>query len=129
MKRFLDAHTLIWSVDDPAQLSGTAMIEAQNPANDLLVSIASIWEIAIKYGKGKLPLSLPVRPWIEKAVAALDLTIFPIALDHAELLTTLPFHHRDPFDRILAAQALVEAIPVVSCDAIFDAYGVARIWN
>ena len=94
-----------------------------------VISTATIWEIAIKVGKGRLPLSLPFRPWIEKAIADLVLVILPITLDHADQQIALPFHHRDPFDRMLASQALVEGIPLIGGDAMFDAYGVQRIWN
>lgn len=129
MKLLLDSHALIWSGDDPAKVPATAMAAMQDPANELLVSVVSVWEMAIKFTKGNLPLSMPYRRWMDKAIADLELSIIPITLDHAERLVGLPFHHRDPFDRLLAAQALVETIPLVSGDAIFDAYGVPRIWT
>jgi len=129
MRHLLDSHTLIWAVDVPAMLSALAMSVIQNTANELLISAASIWEIAIKCGKGRLPLSLPYRRWVDQAIADLDLTILPITLDHAERQVSLPFHHRDPFDRLLASQSLVENIPLVSGDAVFDTYGVTRIWD
>jgi PIN domain nuclease of toxin-antitoxin system len=120
---------LIWSADDPAKVPVTAMTAMQNPANELLVSVVSAWEIAIKVGNGKLPLSLPYRTWIDKAIADLGLKMLSITLDHAERQVGLPFHHRDPFDRLLAAQALVESLMLVGRDAIFEAYGVTRIWD
>ena len=129
MRLLLDSHTLIWAADDPAKIPPTAMGLMQNPVHNRLVSAATIWEIAIKCGKGRLPLSLPYRQWIDKAIADMNLSILPITLDHAERQIALPFHHRDPFDRLLAAQALAEGIPLVSSDAIFDAYGVTRIWK
>lgn len=129
MRLLLDSHTLIWAVDDPSKVTLTVMVLLQNAANELLLSTATIWEIAIKVAKGNLPLSLPYRPWMDKAIADLDLTILPITLDHAERQIGLPFHHRDPFDRLLAAQALIEGVPLASADPIFDAYGVNRIWN
>ena len=129
MRLLLDSHTLIWAVDDPSKVTLTVMVLLQNAANELLLSTATIWEIAIKVAKGNLPLSLPYRPWMDKAIADLDLPILPITLDHAERQIGLPFHHRDPFDRLLAAQALIEGVPLASADPIFDAYGVNRIWN
>jgi PIN domain nuclease of toxin-antitoxin system len=125
----LDSHTLIWAADAPAQLTAVATSLIQNAANELLISAATIWEIAIKCGKGRLPLSLPYRRWIDQLIADLDLKILPITLDHAERQVSLLFHHRDPFDRLLASQALVENVPLVSGDTVFDAYGVTRIWS
>jgi len=129
MRLLIDSHTLIWSADRPDRITPVAMTAMGDPANELLVSAATLWEIAIKFGMGRLPLSLPFRQWMEKAMADLGLIILPITLDHADRQSGFPFHHCDPFDRLLAAQALVEAIPVVSNDAVFDQYGVNRIWN
>jgi len=129
MRVILDSHTLIWAADDQSKLTTKALGVIQNPLNDRLISAATIWEISIKVGKGRLPLSLPYRRWIEKAIADLCLTILPIEIHHAERQTILPFHHRDPFDRLLAAQSLAENLPLVSGDAVFDAYGVARVWD
>ena len=129
MQFIIDSHTLIWAADDPAKLPAKSLRLLLDPIHIRLVSVASVWEIAIKFGKGRLPLSLPFRPWIDKAIADLCLTILPIRLDHAERQTSLPAHHGDPFDRMLVAQSLVENIPLVSIDTIFDAYGVHRIWN
>lgn len=129
MRLLVDSHTLIWSGDDPGKIPAIAMTMMSDPANDRLVSVATVWEIAIKFGNGKLPLSMPFRPWIDKAFADLKLDLLPLTLDHAERQITLPFHHRDPFDRLIAAQSLVEGIPLVSADPIFVAYGVTRIWD
>ena len=128
MRVLLDSHTLIWAADDPDKLSATALATIQDPANDRLLSAATIWEIAIKVGKGRLPLSLPYRPWMEKAIADLCLTLLPITLDYTERQSQLPSSHGDPFDRLLAAQSLVDGIPIVSMDPALDAYGVTRIW-
>ncbi len=99
-----------------------------NPANELLVSAATLWEIAIKFSLGKLPLALPYRQWMETVIADLGLVLLPITLDHAERQARLPWHHRDPFDRLLVAQAQVEGVPLVSADANLDAYGITRVW-
>src|SRR5262245_58526064 len=104
------------------------MAAIQPPTHEVLLSAATIWELSIKVGQGKLTLSLPYRPWMEKAIADLKLTILPITVEYAERQATLPPHHKDPFDRLLIAQALVEGIPVVSADAAFDPYGVTRLW-
>lgn len=95
----------------------------------MLVSIGTIWELAIKTGLGKLGLSLPYRQWMERATADLGLAVLPITLEHADRQMALPFHHRYPFDRLSVAQCLVESISLVSADTTFDQYGVTRIWG
>ena len=129
MRHLVDAHSLIWALDDPLKLGTAATAALQTPANELLLSAGTMWELSIKSGLKKLMLSLPLRQWIEKAIVDLGLIVLPITLDHAVRQAGLPFHHRDPFDRLLAAQALVEGLPLVSADAIFDQYGVRRIWQ
>jgi len=129
MTYLLDTQALIWAQDDPAKLGKAVIPTLQNPNSDVLLSMATSWEIGIKIAIGKLKLSLPYRAWIAKAVKDLQLTVLPIRLDDIERQIILPFHHRDPFDRMIAAQALVEGISVVSSDAIFDTYGVRRLWN
>ena len=129
MRYLVDAHSLIWALDDPSKLGATATTALQDPENELLLSAGTMWELSIKSGMAKLKLSLPFRRWMEEAIADLGLTVLPITLDHAERQAGLPFHHRDPFDRLLAAQSLVEGIPLVSADVMFDRYGVVRIWK
>ncbi len=114
MRIALDTHSLIWAMDEPTKLSVSAASAIQDPINDLSISAVTVWEIAIKVGNKKLALSYPYRQWMEKALEALDLTILPITLEYAERQSTLPPHHKDPFDRLLIAQALVEGIPIVS---------------
>ena len=128
MRLLIDSHTLIWAVDDPVRLSSDATVALQDPANELYISAASIWEIAIKYGQGKLKLHLPFHQWMAQAISSLGLTILPITVDYAAAQAGLPNHHHDPFDRFIIAQALTELIPVVGSDSSFDAYGVTRIW-
>src|SRR5262249_38703499 len=99
-----------------------------DPNNDLLLSAATVWEIAIKVSLGKLTLSLPYRPWMNRAIADLDLALLPITVEYGEILVSLPHHHGDPFDRLLVAQALTEGIPVIRKDPDSNAYGVTRLW-
>ena len=127
MNLLLDTHALLWFLGDDPSLSATAKALIQDPANHKLVSVASCWELAIKVGQGKLGLSLPYRPWMEKAIADLVLTLLPITVEYAERQSTLPGHQKDPFDRMMIAQALVDGISIVSLDAVFDPYGVTRI--
>jgi PIN domain nuclease of toxin-antitoxin system len=128
MELLLDSHTLIWAMDDPSKLSRTADSLLRDPTNVLHLSTATYWELAIKVALKKLPLTLPYRRWMDTSVATLDLRILHITLDHAERQTLLPFHHKDPFDRVLAAQSLVSGIALLSGDVIFDAYGLNRVW-
>jgi PIN domain nuclease of toxin-antitoxin system len=128
MRLLLDSHTLIWAADNPAKLSPRAQGLIQDPSHDRLFSAASLWEIGIKVGLGKLPLSLPYRQWMNRAMDDLGLVVLPITLNHAERQSILPWHHRDPFDRMLVAQALIEDVPLVSADPAVDAYGILRLW-
>ncbi len=129
MRYLLDTHTLLWSQDDTTKLSTTARVLLTDPAHDRLISIVSIWEIGLKVALNKLQLAKPFRDWIDTAIADLVLILLPIEIDHMERQLGLPFHHRDPFDRLLAAQALVEGSPLISRDVVFDLYGVARCWD
>jgi len=128
VKLLIDSHTLLWAVDQPAQLGAAAAEALQDPTNELLLSSATIWEIAIKVGLKKLSLSFPFREWTHKAITDLDLSVLPITVEHADVQAGLALYHRDPFDRLLIAQATVENLSVVTVDAVFDQYGVARIW-
>lgn len=128
MKLLVDAHTLIWAVDDPSKLGPQAVTVLQDPANDLLLSAATIWEIAIKVGLKKLSLSMPYKQWVTKAMADLGMTVLPITVEYADVQAGLPNHHRDPFDRMLVAQSQLENIHLVSADPVFDQYGINRLW-
>jgi PIN domain nuclease of toxin-antitoxin system len=128
VRLLLDSHALIWAVDDPSRLGYRAASELANPANDLFLSAGTIWEIAIKVGLKKLALSLPFKVWMTQAVADLGLVVLPITVESADAQTALPSHHRDPFDRLLVAQAKTENIVLVSTDVIFDQYGTQRLW-
>ena len=128
MRLLVDGHTVLWAVDDASCLSTAAAAALQDPANQLLIGAGTIWELAIKVSLGKLTLSLPFRQWMDKAIGDLRLLILPITVEHADRQASLPFHHRDPFDRLLVAQALVESIGIVSSDSQLDAYGATRVW-
>ncbi len=128
MKLLLDTHTLLWFVLNDTRLSDNARSLMKDRSNDLLVSPASYWEIAIKISLGKYTLGEDFMTFMERQIAENDLTTLPITVKHVSTIVTLPFHHRDPFDRLIIAQAIVEEIPVLSADTIFDAYPVRRIW-
>ena len=108
MRLLLDSHTLIWAVDDPSKLSSQAAASLQAADNELLLSAATIWEMAIKVGLGKLSLTMPYRHWMTQAIDDLEITILPITVEYADVQAALPAHHGDPFDRLLVAQASVE---------------------
>jgi PIN domain nuclease of toxin-antitoxin system len=124
----LDSHTVIWFFQADPRLSGTAKAVIEDPANRKWISVASCWEIAIKVGLGKLNLGEPSRPYLERAIALNNFELLSITLEHATEVEGLPLHHKDPFDRLLIAQAIVENLPIIGADAAFDAYPVRRIW-
>lgn len=105
MRHLLDACSLIWHVDDSRKPSAAAYSAITLGTNDLYLSAATVWEISIKVGTGKLRLSSPFRPWIEKAISDLDLLLLPITVEIADEQSRSPRHHGDPFDRILVELA------------------------
>jgi PIN domain nuclease of toxin-antitoxin system len=124
----LDTHAFLWFITDDPQLSAAAKSLIGDPDNEILVSPASYWETAIKVSIGKYPLSVPYETLIAQGIDGTGFKILAIEPRHAAALTTMPFHHRDPFDRNLVAQAQVENISLVSNHAILDRYGVKRLW-
>jgi PIN domain nuclease of toxin-antitoxin system len=127
MKLLLDTHTFLWFIADNPRLSKQAKALLESDA-ELLLSIASLWEIAIKISIGRLALAEPYETFIPEQLVLNDIAILPIEFKHLNIVSTLPFHHRDPFDRLLIAQAMDEQWPVVSADATFDAYSIERRW-
>jgi PIN domain nuclease of toxin-antitoxin system len=126
----LDSHALLWYVLGDSKLSSTAEGLIRAPENEVLLSPASYWEIAIKVSNGKYSLSQPLEDLIHLCLIRYGFRILPIEPQHAARLITLPVFkdHKDPFDRLLIAQALTEEVPIVSADSQFDAYGVTRLW-
>lgn len=124
----LDTHAFLWLASDHPRLSRRAREVFLSDENDFLLSIASIWEVAIKSSLGRLELALPLPQLIERQIEHMGLQVLPITAQHAVAVEKLPFHHRDPFDRMLIAQSMLEGAPVLGTDAIFDAYGIDRIW-
>lgn len=128
MKLLLDTHALLWMSLDDSQLSDKARELIADLENELWLSPASYWEIAIKISLGKYELSEPLDQFVNREVSNNDISILPISTQHAQAVTTLPFHHKDPFDRLLIAQALTEGMTILSKDNQFDDYGVPRMW-
>ena len=124
MRLLLDTHIFIWWADQQECLSATALSALNDEANELILSVASVWEMQIKVQLRKLKLSLPIEELIETQVETNDLRILPLALPHVLALDALPFHHKDPFDRLLIAQSICEDVTLVSVDPEFPAYSV-----
>ncbi|MEH2214868.1 type II toxin-antitoxin system VapC family toxin [Nostoc sp.] len=129
MKLLLDTHVIIWSAGNPEKLSQKVRNLLIDTNNFWVVSMASVWELQIKSQLGKLNLSSSLPNFIETQQRVNNLQILPIELTHVYTLEALPSHHRDPFDRILIAQAIVEKMPLLSIDAVFDIYPVQRVWE
>lgn len=125
MRMLLDTHAFLWWLTDNARLSRRARRMIGNDANDLVVSAASAWEIATKVRLGRLP---DIGADIAASIAGEGFGQIPITVADAERAGRLPGPHRDPFDRMLTAQAMGRGIPIVSIDAVFDRYEVRRLW-
>ncbi|MBW4631964.1 MAG: type II toxin-antitoxin system VapC family toxin [Iphinoe sp. HA4291-MV1] len=128
MKFLLDTQAFLWFVLNDSALSQVACNLIVDPLNDILLSPASYWEIAIKVSIGKYQIPGNFETWMGHQIQVNELEILPIKVTHAAAIVTLPFHHKDPFDRLLVAQALTEKIPIISVDAVLDNYAVTRYW-
>ena len=124
MRLLLDTHVFIWWADNPEKLSPAALAALENEANELILSVGSVWEMQIKIQLGKLKLSLPLRELVKNQQETNNLTVSPVALTHVLALEALPFHHKDPFDRLLIAQSIEEDLTLVTADSQFSAYSV-----
>ena len=124
----LDTHTFLWFILDDPQLSSKADRLISDPNNAIAISPVTYWEIAIKISIGKYFLPEPYEIFMDREISINDFRILPIQPKHTAALIDLPFYHKDPFDRLLIAQASVEKIPIISNDQIFDQYPVQRIW-
>ncbi len=128
MKYLLDTHSLIWFFAGHPNLSNKIREIMEDDNHQKLISLVSVWEMGIKQSKGKFNLSLPLEDYINNKIKLEDFDLLPIKLNHVSLITSLPFHHNDPFDRLLIAQSIIENIPILSKDIAFDAYDVNRLW-
>jgi len=128
MKLLLDTHTFLWFHTNDPLLSATALALIADPTNEVFISPASYWEIAIKVSIGKYPLTVSFEQFFAQGIELNNFTILPVEIRHAAVLSTLPMHHKDPFDRMIVSQALAEQIPVVSVDPALDPYGITRLW-
>ena len=127
MKLLLDTHAFIWWDSDPGQLSAPALAALRDPANEVWLSVASVWEMVIKVQLGKLTLRLPLTAIVMQQQAN-GLKVLPVTLAHPLAVEGLPAIHKDPFDRMLIAQANVEGADIVSADQVFGRYPVRVLW-
>jgi PIN domain nuclease of toxin-antitoxin system len=127
MRLLLDTQAFLWFISDSPQLSRHGRVSLEDD-NELLLSVASLWEIAIKVSLSKLVIALPYDAFIMQQLTLNTIQLLPIQVAHLSMVSTLAFHHRDPFDRLLIAQSMVEHLPIVSSDSSFDAYQVQRLW-
>lgn len=128
MRLLLDTHAFLWFLAGDAQLAASARRRIEDTRNERFLSIASVWEMAIKRSVGKLELDEPLAEILDKGTKENGITLLRISAEHAMGVSDLPWHHRDPFDRLLIAQAIHEGMNVVTRDRAFEAYGVRRVW-
>ena len=123
----MDTHTFLWFVLDDPQLGPAAMAAIQDTASNAYVSPASHWEIAIKISLGRYRLQEDFETFWSAGMQSGNFRTLPVSTQHTARLIAWPFHHKDPFDRLLVAQALANGLALLSADRVFDAYGVTRV--
>jgi PIN domain nuclease of toxin-antitoxin system len=129
MKVLLDTHALIWAMNGDPRLGPAARTAIASRANQVFVSAASIWEAATKFRLGKFPEAKLLLDNPGKVLASMGIDPISISIEHAHLAGTMAGSHRDPFDRMLAAQSRLEGMPLASADRVFDALKVTRLWR
>jgi PIN domain nuclease of toxin-antitoxin system len=133
MQFLIDTHTFLWFVTDDSKLSKYALSKyalelIENETNEAILSVATLWEIAIKFSIGKLILNKPFQDFVDEQIQINEFQLLNVEFPHINIVSNLPLHHRDPFDRMLIAQSIAEGLPIISADTAFDAYGVTRLW-
>jgi PIN domain nuclease of toxin-antitoxin system len=123
----IDTHILLWLLAGSPRLSNVLLATLANRRNAVFLSVASAWEIAIKVGLGKLDLPTNLHAWLPAELDAGGLRLLPISLEHVLGVEALPHHHRDPFDRLLIAQAIADGLTIVTQDRVFGLYDVALL--
>ena len=128
MRYLLDTSTLIWFLLGDRKLNAANRSRIGSPENDVFVSLASMWELAIKFNAGKLRTPLSFADINSEIGSRQSIRFLEIKIGHLERYIELPLHHRDPFDRLLIAQSLAEDLPIISSDSAFDRYPIVRLW-
>lgn len=128
MRILVDTHAFLWFVAGDQRLSTRARRRIEDPGSDRFLSVASVWETAIKISLGKLTLAVSLDTLIDEGATDNGFALLDFRREHAVAVMHLPFHHRDPFDRLLVCQAMTDRLTIVSSDAALDAYPIQRIW-
>ena len=128
VRLLLDTHVFLWFLGGDSRLSRSARRRIEDAHNDKFLSIASVWEMAVKVGLGKLDLDDPLAELVDRGAGDNSIALLGIAKEHAIAVSALPHHHADPFDRLLVAQAMREGMAIVTCNPAFGAYAVKRVW-
>ena len=128
MKYLIDTQTLLWIATDDPKLSQEAKRIYLDSGNEIFLSMASIWELAIKSSLGKITFEKTLEKFVDEQVKGNDIQILNIELLHVLRIEQLPFHHRDPFDRLLISQSIENNLPIIGTNSVFDKYEVERIW-
>jgi PIN domain nuclease of toxin-antitoxin system len=128
MKLLMDTHTFIWWFNEPEKLSPKALTLLTDRSNDVSLSVASVWEMQIKIQSGRMKFTVPLRELVESQRQTNGVQILPVELEHVLAVDTLPTLHKDPFDRLLMAQANAEGAFLVSLDPLFSRYPVKLLW-
>jgi len=128
MRILLDTHAFLWMIFGDERLDESTRSLISHPENEILLSVVTLWEIAIKVSLGKLDLAIPFEKMMEELLNKYAVQVLPISFEALVTVSKLPFHHRDPFDRLLIAQAVMEDIPIISRDGAFSNYPVQIIW-
>lgn len=129
MNLLLDTHTYLWQSFDPEKISRPALKAMEAPKTSLWVSIGSIWEIGILCSLKRICLEVSLQSLVEQSIRDAGIQVIPIEANHIDELVALPFFHRDPFDRLIIAQAKIIGAAVVGKDEAFDRYGIERVWR
>ncbi|MCS6845749.1 MAG: type II toxin-antitoxin system VapC family toxin [Caldilineales bacterium] len=128
MRALLDTHAFLWWITNDPRLTARVQKTVQNPGNLIFLSAASGWELAIKASIGKLHVSQDLDTFISEQLTLNRIDVLPVLMSHALFVRKLPAHHRDPFDRLLVAQSLVEGMPLITSDPLIAKYSVQVIW-
>jgi PIN domain nuclease of toxin-antitoxin system len=128
MRGLIDTSTFLWFISGDSRLSHTAKTLISEIDNEIFLSIASLWEIAIKISVGKLELSMSYDNLLSVQIEENEIKLLPIEKYHLKELVKLPFYHRDPFDRLIISQGIAENIPILTCDRLFNDYPIEKIW-
>jgi PIN domain nuclease of toxin-antitoxin system len=130
MKILLDTCAFLWLVtNDTGHLTETATDTFLDEDNEICFSIVSAWEISIKVSVGKLDVPLPVHHFLTEQIGLNELSVLSVKFSHVTKVSELPFHHKDPFDRLLIAQAMIENLPILTGDPVFKRYNIKTIWK